>query len=762
MASTVKSHEKKRAILLVSSRSRCTQAKAKHWRKEPPGDTARYLDTVTNKTIFLSANTSKRKSRTRLLEPWKEGSGERDPWQRPGPSPCSVLAQAATRPLSHLAARQTSPHTSTPPFPRPLPTLFLHDTNTTTTHSRTHTHAHAHAYAHIHSLSLSSRIPTDTHRSPAPSSPAPYRYRRSAPKSYVTLQILGYRLFAGRNLANLSARVQSILSVQPSVFHYCLLRAVAAMWSQGDPTPSPPSTLNTFYLPQSHAPSAQPQQPVSPTSRSSYHDPVRIEQYTRIGSTAKGVVIGICSVLGAAAFCLILFAIVYYCRYTQQGRIFLDRLTRPGEYDDEQQFAKEEAEALEDMDDLQRTEYLRAKAFIEANPPESVQTDISLSQFLAIQEKGVSAWEFEPELEIANCFVEARTEIEFFDSVCSVQSNLPMPKQNEVYYWEAKLYDKPETTEVAIGVTTKPYPLFRLPGYHKYSIAYMSDGSRRHNQPFSPTPYGPAYVQGDVIGVGYRPRTGTIFFTRNGKKLDEVAHGLKTQNFFPTVGANGPCQVHVNFGQMGFVFIEANVKKWGLAPMTGSLAPPPPYGSEQGSILLEGGREGVREGMAGTYFSHYGHARTSSQQMRLGRNQPTSPGPQRSPTDISLAQLSLVDSYDDDHGEGTSAEAVPTAAAALHQADVIHGLGFLQPGDLPPEYSSPQSSPQLSRQTSADGGDYGWGDQAPLIHRRQGHTPEPDPPIPSYDAVVAGDTPRIRVRSATETSPSAPSRTSRS
>lgn len=103
-------------------------------------------------------------------------------------------------------------------------------------------------------------------------------------------------------------------------------------------------------------------------------------------------------------------------------------------------------------------------AFIQANPPESVQTDISLSQFLAIQEKGVSAWEFEPELEIANCFVEGRTEIEFFDSACSVQSNLPIPKQNEVYYWEAKLYDKPETTSVAIGVTTKPYPLFRLPG----------------------------------------------------------------------------------------------------------------------------------------------------------------------------------------------------------------------------------------------------------------------------------------------------------
>ena len=111
-----------------------------------------------------------------------------------------------------------------------------------------------------------------------------------------------------------------------------------------------------------------------------------------------------------------------------------------------------------------RGAHKRIVAFVQANPPETLPTDISLSQFLAIQEKGVSAWEFEPELEIANCFVEARTEIEFFDSECSVQSNLPIPKQNEVYYWEAKMYDKPESSVVSVGLSTKPYPLFRLPG----------------------------------------------------------------------------------------------------------------------------------------------------------------------------------------------------------------------------------------------------------------------------------------------------------
>ncbi|KAK2072300.1 hypothetical protein P8C59_006662 [Phyllachora maydis] len=200
-------------------------------------------------------------------------------------------------------------------------------------------------------------------------------------------------------------------------------------------------------------------------------------------SPLSGIIIGLLSSFGSAFLIACIFLLVYILRYTVPGRILLDRIGRPGEFDDEQAFAREEAEALEVMDDMQRTEYLRAKAFINSNPPESLQTDISLSQYLAIQEKGVSAWEFEPELEIANCFVEARTEIEFFDSECTVMSNLPVPKQNEVYYWEAK-----------------PYPLFRLPGYHKYSVAYQSNGGRRYNQPFNPTPYGPQIVQGDVVG----------------------------------------------------------------------------------------------------------------------------------------------------------------------------------------------------------------------------------------------------------------------
>ncbi|RAL59763.1 hypothetical protein DID88_000392 [Monilinia fructigena] len=365
-------------------------------------------------------------------------------------------------------------------------------------------------------------------------------------------------------------------------------------------------------------------------------------------------------------FIALIFLIVYFFKYTSSGRILLDRIGRPGEYDDEQAFAKEEAEALEEMDDLQRTEYLRAKAFVQSNPPDSLPTDISLSQYLAIQEKGVSAWEFEPELEIANCFVEARTEIEFFDSECCTLTNLPVPKQNEVYYWESKIYDKPENTLISIGVATKPYPLFRLPGWHKYSVAYTSTGHRRYNQPFSGPVYGPQYVQGDVIGVGYRPRTGTIFFTRNGKKTRRCSAWSQITESFPSSWCEWTLHSTCQLWTIRIRFHRSKRQEMGLAPMTGSLAPPPPYGSEQGSILLEAGRDGAQSSN-GHYQPDPRHGRTRSGNFRHGP--PTSPGPIRSPTDISLAQLTHIPSHEEPGEASNSSTLAPTGGATTHKRD---------------------------------------------------------------------------------------------
>jgi hypothetical protein len=78
-------------------------------------------------------------------------------------------------------------------------------------------------------------------------------------------------------------------------------------------------------------------------------------------SAVRGVLIGLLSAFGSAALVALIFGFIYFLRYTARGRILLDALGRPGEYDDEATRAREEAEALEQMDEIQRAEYWRAK-----------------------------------------------------------------------------------------------------------------------------------------------------------------------------------------------------------------------------------------------------------------------------------------------------------------------------------------------------------------------------------------------------------------
>ncbi|KAI0307816.1 concanavalin A-like lectin/glucanase domain-containing protein [Multifurca ochricompacta] len=332
-------------------------------------------------------------------------------------------------------------------------------------------------------------------------------------------------------------------------------------------------------------------------------------------------------VLSTFLFLLLLFLVCIILLRKRRGIALRDTdgpidMSRDDLVQGEGGFDGVESRWLESVNDSTRRLYLRAKDYQLQYPPNSQNTDITLSQFLSIQEKGVSAWSFDPDYEmISSLLVHSRTELTFLPdpaSATSVQSNLPLPKLNEVYYWEVKMFDLPESTNVAVGLATKPYPHFRLPGHCRYSVAYHSNGDKSYNYPFTATPLAPSLKEGDVVGVGYRPRSGTVFFTRNGRKLEDAFVGFNSYNLFPTIGADGPCSLHVNLGQGGFVFIEANVKKWGLAPSVGTLAPPPAYGSERGSILLEAGA-GVSPPSA-----EFSHSVNSRRLHRMRRPRPIS------------------------------------------------------------------------------------------------------------------------------------------
>ncbi|KAJ2452680.1 Protein ssh4 [Coemansia sp. RSA 2336] len=237
-------------------------------------------------------------------------------------------------------------------------------------------------------------------------------------------------------------------------------------------------------------------------------------------------------------------------------------------------------------DEDSRQSYELARAFERQYPYGSVNTQLTAEQQALIREKGVDAWEFDVNLDV-NAMLQSKTEVLFMGGDNCVQTNLPLPKSNSVYYFEIKLVEKPADVSMWIGLATKPYPAWRMTGWNKYSAGYCTNtGSVHQNSPFKGSRIGERLQVGDILGIGYQPRSGVMWFTRNGRRYKEIVSGM-LYDLFPTISADGPCSFSANFGQRGFVFIEANVKRWGLGPIEGTMQPPPVYGANQNTILLE-------------------------------------------------------------------------------------------------------------------------------------------------------------------------------
>ncbi|KAJ1832832.1 Protein ssh4 [Coemansia sp. RSA 2711] len=237
-------------------------------------------------------------------------------------------------------------------------------------------------------------------------------------------------------------------------------------------------------------------------------------------------------------------------------------------------------------DEDSRQSYELARAFERQYPYGSVDTQLTPEQQALIREKGVDAWEFDVTLDV-NAMLQSKTEVLFMGGDNCVQTNLPLPKSNSVYYFEIKIVEKPADVSLWIGAATKPYPAWRMTGWNKYSAGYCTNtGSVHQNSPFRGSRIGERLLVGDILGIGYQPRSGVMWFTRNGRRYKEIVSGM-LYDLFPTISADGPCSFSANFGQRGFVFIEANVKRWGLGPIEGAMQPPPIYGANQNTILLE-------------------------------------------------------------------------------------------------------------------------------------------------------------------------------
>lgn len=240
--------------------------------------------------------------------------------------------------------------------------------------------------------------------------------------------------------------------------------------------------------------------------------------------------------------------------------------------------------------------YLKGEEYSKNNPPHFHNTrgkSYTHEDELILKDRGIGAFEFEQEHDVLQprFIVADKTEVHFVNndtpySTATAVLNYSLPVKNRTYadtiYFETKVFEFQRDHNVnghfAIGLVTKPYPLrFRLPGYNNFSIAYESTGNLKINKPF-PTPSQqhqgerslfnaqvlPPLTQSDIVGFGYVVSSGTIFITRNGKKIMDVMKGCFV-DLYPAVGCYlANAKFEANLGQMGFVWIEANVRKYGF------------------------------------------------------------------------------------------------------------------------------------------------------------------------------------------------------
>ncbi|KAJ4396239.1 hypothetical protein N0V93_000458 [Gnomoniopsis smithogilvyi] len=138
---------------------------------------------------------------------------------------------------------------------------------------------------------------------------------------------------------------------------------------------------------------------------------------------------------------------------------------------------------------------------------------------------------------------------------CAIRADYSMPLQCGLYYYEVTILSKKHTdTTIGIGFSAKSVSLNRAPGWEPESWGYHGDDGHTFASQNVGKHYGPTFSTGDTIGCGVNFRTGTAFFTKNGRFLGQAFKEVKGK-LYPSVGMKKPGEhIRVNFGQTPFIF----------------------------------------------------------------------------------------------------------------------------------------------------------------------------------------------------------------
>lgn len=119
-------------------------------------------------------------------------------------------------------------------------------------------------------------------------------------------------------------------------------------------------------------------------------------------------------------------------------------------------------------------------------------------------------------------------------------------------YYEVKLLHESKNNFVAMGFTALPYPSFRMPGWHRGSLAiHGDDGHKYINDRWGGKDFTQEFRKGETLGVGmtlspgeqsHKPNV-VIFFTRDGRRERHMEWNLHeetdAEEDLPVTGLEG-------------------------------------------------------------------------------------------------------------------------------------------------------------------------------------------------------------------------------
>lgn len=148
------------------------------------------------------------------------------------------------------------------------------------------------------------------------------------------------------------------------------------------------------------------------------------------------------------------------------------------------------------------------------------------------------------------------------DTYLSAQTDHHMPHECGIYYYEVRIEQSSRSVQVAVGVSGPKHDLRKLPGWETHSWAWHGDDGHKYSNANVGANYNKPCSKGDIIGCGVNFWTRTIFFTKNGHRLEDAFRDISDQKLRPSIGmkAPGAC-VHVNFGQESFKYNIADEVK---------------------------------------------------------------------------------------------------------------------------------------------------------------------------------------------------------